>query len=88
MREPRVEQPPRTYTIDDLMDMGFSRRALQFYRTKGLLPPPTQGPGPGSFYDDRHVRVLREILAARDARRTLDEIAESLNAASSRRAHR
>lgn len=68
----------RVYTIDDLMNEGFTLRNIRYLRTMGVLPP-AHGRGPNAFYSDVHMKALRQVKEARDARRTLKDIAEYMS---------
>lgn len=64
----------RTYTIDALMAEGFTRREIYRYVYLGVLPH-ALGAGRSAHYTDQHIKILRDIKAARDERRTLADIA-------------
>lgn len=66
------------YTIHDLTSMfGLSRRAIYYYIERGVLPRP-QGRrrGPGAYYTDEHVRILRTVRKEVHDRVTLADLAE------------
>lgn len=66
------------YTIHDLTSMfGLSRRAIYYYIERGVLPRP-QGRrrGPGAYYTDEHVRILRLVRREVHDRVTLADLAE------------
>lgn len=71
----RSMTPIRTYTIDALVAEGFSRAMIRHLIKTGVLPR-ANGRGPHAYYLDTHVRILREIAGARDARRTLADLRE------------
>lgn len=66
--------PVRTYTIDALLAEGFSLSAIRKYRRLGILPPANGGRGRNAYYDDRHIRILREIRRSRDEARSLSDL--------------
>lgn len=71
----------RMYTLDDLIEStGFSRRTLYKYMHQGLMPKPKGASrGPGAYYTDHHLRILRELRQIKDDRRTLIELTEDFH---------
>lgn len=69
----RTVAPVRTYSIDALLAEGFTVSGIRTYVKRGVLPP-AHGRGPHAYYDERHLRILREIKKARDERRTMSDI--------------
>ena len=63
------------YSIKELASRAeVSRRAIRYYIQRGLLPP-AHGAGRGSYYDERHLLLLRQLKEAQRAGATLDEVA-------------
>jgi|CryGeyStandDraft_6_1057127.scaffolds.fasta_scaffold181885_1 DNA-binding transcriptional MerR regulator len=66
------------YRIEQLVDLtGLSRRSIRYFVQKGLIKPPT-GRGRGAFYDDDHLKTIREIRSLRDKGLRLSKIREKL----------
>ncbi|MDQ3124785.1 MAG: helix-turn-helix domain-containing protein [Pseudomonadota bacterium] len=65
------------FTIAELETLtGVRRATIRYYRTRGLLPPPTPRRGPHARYPALAARRLRSIREAKDARATLADLAE------------
>lgn len=65
------------YNIWDLINEGFPRTTIYYYIQRGVLPRPHGGRGPCAWYDNEHIRILREIRRVRDENRTLNDIKEA-----------
>lgn len=66
---------PSVYSIEVLMDEGFSRRTIRWYITIGVLPH-AEGRGRTAYYTDTHLAILRRIKKSRDVRKTLVDVRE------------
>lgn len=73
----------RIYSIDELMEMGFSRRSISYYIQRGLLPH-AHGRGRTAFYSEVHVKALRAISRAKDTHVTLGDVRDSIQMAKER----
>lgn len=64
----------QTLTIAELARAtGLTRRAIRFYVQRGLLPAPA-GAGRGSYYETRHLELLRSIQELQQRGYALEEI--------------
>lgn len=53
-------EPP--FRIKDLSALtGFSREAIRFYISEGLLPPPVKSAHNMGWYSERHVELLQQV---------------------------
>ena len=66
--------PEAMYSIEDLMEEGFTRSSIHYYSKKRVLPPAKGGRGRGAYYTDIHLKILKRIREARDAKTSLGEI--------------
>lgn len=70
---PHTVSPVRTYPIDALLALGFTKTAIRHYIKKGNLPG-AHGRGPSAHYTDVHLSILTEIKRAKDANRSLADL--------------
>jgi DNA-binding transcriptional MerR regulator len=74
----RTTEPVRTYARAALEAEGFSREQLRRFVQIGLMPP-SCGAGPGAYYTDVHLGILRRIKKARDENRSYADIRDLLD---------
>ena len=79
MKERKIRQPRRTYTISQLrLEFGVTARALRFYEEKGLLSPVHVATG--RLYSYREHARLTLILRGRRVGLSISEIRDILDA--------
>jgi DNA-binding transcriptional MerR regulator len=62
-------------TIDELRErFGLSRKTINQYVWKGILPPPAGGRGPAARYGLRHVEILEGLQALNHTRTVQREV--------------
>ncbi len=65
------------YTSQQLCsEFNLPCRRLRYWTVRGVLSPPLGGRGPNAYYTDRHIRQIRAIIRAQEARVTLADLAQ------------